>query len=258
MFKPHSEQPFWRWVASWSRAIRLPSDLGFNDEGFVLPPLEYRHHIVNIPFVPPGELFPRPAVTIREQREERQRTIPERCERVAEIVNAHDRPAIVWCHYNDEGTTLARMIDGAVEVAGRHDDDYKEAALNDFALGNFRVLVSKPKIACWGMNYQHCGDVTTFPSFSFEQTYQAVRRCWRFGRKGPVFVDIVSAEGESEVMTGLERKQQQAERMFASLVRFMNDATAMTGEDRHARPVIIPDWLTVPIPSQEETFASCP
>lgn len=260
-FKPHSEQPFWRWVASWARAVRTPSDLGYSDEGFILPPLDYRHHVLDIPYIPAGELFHRPAVTIREQREERQRTIVQRCARVAEIVNSHDRPAIVWCHYNDEGTTLAKMIPGAVEVAGRHPDDFKESALNDFALGNIRVLVTKPKIGCWGMNYQHCGDVSMFPSFSFEQTYQSVRRCWRFGRKGPVYVDIVSAEGESEVMRGLERKQKQAETMFGSLVRFMNNALAMMSEDRHTKPVLIPDWLrtqTIPLAPEAEVCQSCP
>lgn len=242
-FKPHGEQPFWRWVASWARAVRTPSDLGFSDEGFVLPPLEYRHHVLDIPFIPEGELFHRPAVTIKEQQQERHRTVNERCEKIAEIINGHDRPAICWCHYNDEGTTLAQMIPGAVEVAGRHDDDFKEAALNDFGAGNIRVLVTKPKIGCWGMNYQHCGDIATFPSFSFEQMYQAFRRCWRFGRKGPVGVDIVSAEGESEVMAGLDRKQRQADTMFASLVRYMNDALAMMSEDRHTNDPIIPDWL---------------
>jgi hypothetical protein len=241
-FKPHSEQPFWRWVCSWARAVRYPSDIGFSDEGFRLPELIYKKHVLDIPFVPPGELYHRPAVSLHEQAAERKRTVDERCAKVADLLN-NNQPAIAWCHYNEEGIALAKMIDGAVEVAGRHDDDYKEAALNDFALGNIRVLVSKPKIACWGMNYQHCGQMSFFPTFSFEQFYQGVRRCWRFGRKKPVTVHIVSAGGESRVMDGLSTKQEQAERMFASLVQHMNAATAMLGKDHHHANLELPSWL---------------
>ncbi len=241
-FKPHSEKPFWKWVASWARAIRKPSDIGCSDEGFILPPLMYTNHVLDIPFIPAGELFHRPAITLNEQRDERKRTIPERCDAVAKLV-AHDRPAIAWCHYNEEGERLAKIIPDSIEVAGRHSDDFKEAALNDFATGNIRVLISKPKIACWGMNYQHCADMTFFPTYSFEQFYQGVRRCWRFGQSNQVNVHVVAAEGESDVMSGLEMKQKQAARMFESLVRFMGDAMALASEDRHAKPCIVPDWL---------------
>lgn len=242
-FKPHSEKPFWRWVASWARALRSPADLGFDGKKFKLPPLNYHKRILDLKYIPPGELFDRSAVTLQEQRAERHRTLKERCEKVAEIVD-HKRPAIVWCHFNEESELLAKMIPGAVEVAGKHKDDFKEAALNDFAQGNFRVLVSKPKIACWGMNYQHCGDMTIFPSFSFEQFYQAVRRCWRFGRKGPVNVNIVSAEGEAEVIDGLARKQEQADRMMQALVRNVNDSISMYSRDGHDTTTVVPPWLS--------------
>ncbi len=242
-FKPHSEQPFWRWVASWARAVRKPSDIGFSDDGFILPKLTYEHHIMEIPFVPVGELFHRPAITLNEQRDERKRTVQERCEKTAELLN-HGKTGIGWVHYNDEGTTLAKLIPDSVEVAGRHDDAYKEAAMTDFAMGNVRVLVTKPKIGCWGLNLQHCGNMTFFPTFSFEQFYQGVRRCWRFGRKEPVTVHIVSAEGESRVMDGLTTKQQQAEQMFESLVKYMNDALAMMSEDGHDKRILLPSWLT--------------
>lgn len=242
-FKPHSEQPFWRWVASWSRALQKPSDLGFEDERFILPPLNIHHQVIDAPFIPDGELFPRPAITMREQREERKRTVPQRCDKVAELVNAHDRPAIVWCHYNAEGDYLEKAIPGCVQVAGCHDLEDKEAKLTDFAMGRTRVLVTKPKIGCWGLNLQHCGDMTFFPTYSYEGFYQGIRRCWRFGRHGPVNVEIVSAQGESAVMAGLERKQEQASHMFASLVRHMNDALAMLSKDGHDKPVIIPSWL---------------
>lgn len=247
-FKPHSEQPFWRWVASWARALRAPSDLGFPDDGFILPELIYNQHVLDIPFIPEGELFHRPAITLREQRDERKRTVVPRAEKVASLLN-HSEPGIAWCHFNEEGIEIAKRIPDAVEVAGRHDDDYKEAVLNDFALGNIRVLVSKPKIACWGMNYQHCGNMTFFPTFSFEQFYQGVRRCWRFGRTAPVTVHVVSAEGESRVIDGLTIKQKQSERMFASLVMHMNDALAMRGKDHHHETLNLPAWLEEQCPS---------
>jgi hypothetical protein len=242
-FKPHSEQPFWRWVSSWARALRSPADIGFDGSKFVLPPLVYKKQVIDKPFIPKGELFARPAIYLHEQREERHRTLHERCEKVAELINSHTRPAIAWCHFNEESELLAKLIPDSIEVAGKHSDDYKESALNGFAVGEHRVLVSKPKIACWGMNYQHCGDMTIFPSFSFEQFYQAVRRCWRFGRKGKVTVNVVSALGESEVIDGLKRKQQQAETMFESLVKFMNHAVAMMSEDGHNKAAVAPPWL---------------
>lgn len=255
-FKPHSEQPFWRWVSSWARAVRTPSDIGHSDDGFILPELRYQTHVMNIPFIPTGELFHRPAVTLREQRDERKRTVDERCAHVAELLKG-DEPAIAWCHYNEEGTTLAKLIPDSVEVAGRHDDEYKEAALNDFALGNVRVLVSKPKIACWGMNYQHCALMSFFPTFSFEQFYQGVRRCYRFGQTRPVQVHVVSAEGESRIMDGLEIKRQQAGRMFAALVKHMNDALALLGEDRHRKPAELPAWVASAAQPETECV-TCP
>jgi hypothetical protein len=177
-------------------------------------------------------------------------TTKERAEKIRELVDS-DKTAIVWCHLNEEGTELARIIPDAVEVAGRHSDDYKEATLNDFALGNIRVLVSKPKIACWGMNYQNCGHMTFFPTYSFEQFYQGVRRAWRFGRKDPVIVDIVSSPGECHVIEGLDKKMQQAERMFASLIEHMKDSLAIYGKDGHDQELILPEWL------HQEEMATC-
>jgi hypothetical protein len=241
-FKPHSEEPFWKWIVSWARGVQKPSDLGFDDERFVLPPLNYHTHIVDVPWIPKGELFPRPAITLVEQKEERKRTIPERCECVRELVE-HGRPAIVWCHYNEEGDYLEKIIPDCVQIAGRHSLDEKEARMLDFTFGRTRVLVTKGKIGCWGLNWQHCGDMTFFPTFSFEQVYQGIRRCWRFGRTDPVNVEMVSAPGESKVMDGFERKQKQASSMFASLVRHMNEAIEMDSRDRHSRDVQFPEWL---------------
>jgi hypothetical protein len=241
-FKPHSEQPFWRWVSSWARAIRNPADLGFDGSRFQLPPLEYVHHIVDAPFIPEGELFPRPAISLHEQRIERRRTVAERCDRVGELVK-HNRPAVIWCHFNEEGDYLEKCIPGSVQVAGRHSDDVKEDRLNAFSTGKCRVLITKPKIGAWGLNWQHCGDITCFPSHSYEQFYQAVRRCYRYGRRDPVTVHIVSAEGESGVIGGLSRKQEKAERMFRSLVAHMNNSLEMYSQDHHVRQIALPAWM---------------
>lgn len=248
-FKPHSEIPFWKWIVGWARGCQKPSDLGFDDTKFILPPLNYRTHLVDIPWIPAGELFPRPAISLVEQREERKRTIPERCDRVRELVS-HDRPAIVWCHYNEEGDYLEKVIPDCVQVAGKDSLEDKEDRLMDFAAGRVRVLVTKGKIGCWGLNLQHCGDMTFFPTFSFEQVYQGVRRCWRFGRNGPVNVEIVSAPGESRVMAGLERKQEKARLMFAALILHMNEAISLNSIDKHNRNLHIPSWLE---PESEES-----
>lgn len=250
-FKPHSEKPFWRWVASWGIALQKPSDIGdFDDSKFKLPPLKYRYHVIQNPYIPPGELFARPAVTLIEQKDERKRTVKERCQKVVELVD-HDRPAIVWCHLNEEGSLLEKLLPGCVQVAGSDSLEDKEAKLWDFASGNVRVLVTKPKIGCWGLNLQHCGDQTFFPSHSFEQFYQGVRRCWRFGRKKAVNVHIVSAEGESKVIHGLERKLTQSQHMFASIVAHMNAANMMNTSDQHKETIVVPDWLS---PSSTETI----
>lgn len=241
-FKPHSAEPFWRWVVSWARGIRLPSDLGFDDTGFVLPPLNYTDHIVDVPFIPPGELFPRPAITLQEQKDERLKTVNERCEKVAELLR-HGRPAIAWCHYNEEGDTLERLIPNAVQVAGSDSLEAKEERLEAFAKGEIPVLVTKPKIGCWGLNLQHCGDMTFFPTHSYEGFYQGIRRCYRFGRTGPVNVEIVSSPGEAKVIAGLKKKHDKAELMFERLVTHMNHAIVMNSEDRHTKPIQVPSWL---------------
>jgi hypothetical protein len=166
----------------------------------------------------------------------------ERCAKVAALVK-HDKPAVVWCQYNAEGDLLEKMIPGAVQVAGADADDAKEERLNAFTLGEVRVLVTKPKIGAWGLNWQHCGHHTFFPSHSFEQYYQAVRRSLRFGRVDPVQVDIVAAEGEAGVTANLQKKQVKADQMFAALVAEMNAAAVVTPINRHVNSMEVPLWL---------------
>jgi len=241
--KGHAEEPFWRWVCSWARAIRRPSDLGFDDTAFRLPPLNEVEHLVEAQQLPEGMLFALPAVGLKEQREERRRTVEERCEMVAELVNHTDQPALVWCHLNDEGDELERRIPDAVQVSGSDSDERKEERLEAFADGRARVLITKPKIGAWGLNFQHCNHVTFFPSHSFEQYYQAVRRCWRFGQRRAVRVDIVTTEGERGVMRNLQRKAEQADEMFSRLVLEMNHALAIERANKMTRQMEVPAWL---------------
>lgn len=242
-FRGHAEKHFWRWVCSWARAVRTPADLGFDDGAYQLPELITRSHIVHARERLPGMLFDLPAITLEEQRHERRRTINQRCEMAAEIANATDQPVICWCHLNDEGETLEKMIPDAAQVAGRHDDDYKESTFNDFVNGRVRVLITKPKIGGFGLNFQHCAHQTFFPSHSFEQWYQAIRRSWRFGQKRPVVVDVITSECESRVLSNMQAKAAAADKMFAELVANMRDELAIMRDNDHTQKQGVPSWL---------------
>ncbi len=254
--KGHAELPFWQWVCSWARAMRKPSDLGFDDAAFVLPPLQEVEHLVQVNTLAPGMLFELPAVGLAEQREERRRTTEERCQRVADLVNHTGQPALVWCHLNDEGDMLERLIPDAVQVAGGDSEDAKEDRLTAFADSKARVLITKPKIGAWGLNFQHCAHVVTFPSHSFEQYYQSIRRCWRIGQQRPVRVDIVTTEGEQGVTRNLQRKADQAEQMFDRLVAEMNRASGIARTTTHTKPMEIPQWLLQTRSSPTSTHSS--
>jgi hypothetical protein len=242
--KGHAEVPFWRWVCSWARALRRPSDLGFDDRDFILPPLLETEYLVDANTLAEGKLFAMPAIGLQEQREERRRTVQERCEKVAGLVNHTGQPALVWCHLNEEGDTLERMIPDAVQVAGSDSDDAKEERLTAFADGKVRVLITKPKIGAFGLNFQHCAHITFFPSHSFEQYYQGVRRCWRFGQERPVQVDVITTEGEQGVLSNLRRKASQADAMFTRLVAEMNSAMGIERVDNMIKPMEVPAWLS--------------
>lgn len=241
-FKGHAEIPFWRWMSSWARAVRRPSDLGFSDREFVLPPLIETEHMVKANTLPEGMLFPLPAVSLPEQREERRRTIQERCEKVAELVDDKEQ-ALIWCHLNDEGNLLEELIPDAEQVSGEDEDDEKEEKFLAFANGEILKLVTKPKIGAWGLNFQRCAHITFFPSHSFEQYYQGIRRCWRFGQKRTVRVDMVTTEGEKDVIANLQRKAAAADRMFSSLVAEMNHALNIERSNAFTTQTEVPAWL---------------
>ena len=241
-FKGHAEIPYWRWITSWARACRKPSDLGFDDGRFILPPLIENQYTVESRTLPDGALFPMPAVSLPEQREERRRTIQERCEKVAELVDDGEQ-ALIWCHLNDEGNLLEDLIPDAEQVSGEDEDEEKEEKFLAFAHGEIRDLITKPKIGAWGLNFQNCAHITSFPSHSFEQYYQAIRRCWRFGQKRTVRADMVTTEGEKDVMDNLQRKARAADRMFSALVAEMNHALHLGRVNTFTNEMEVPVWL---------------
>jgi hypothetical protein len=237
----HAEVPFWRWVSSWARACRQPSDLGFPDGDFILPPLTEREHIIEPGTAPEGMLFTLPAFGLAEEREERRRTLQQRCEHVANLVNHKDQ-AIVWCHYNQEGDLLEKIIPDAIQVKGADSEERKEEVYRAFVAGELRVMAIKPKIGAFGMNFQNCAHVVTFATHSWEQFYQSVRRCWRFGQKKEVIVDVIASQGESRVRENMVRKSEAAVKMFAEMVKHMQDAESIE-EEEYKEKVKLPSWL---------------
>lgn len=239
--KGHAEEPFWRWVSTWARAIRKPSDYGFSDDRFKLPPLIEIETLIT-PGAPSEEfLFDMPAKGLREERDENRRTITERCEAAAAKL-AGVETGVAWCHLNNESALLTKMIDGAVEVSGADSPESKEEKLEAFSDGQIRVLVTKPSLGAWGLNWQHCNRMTYFPSHSYEQYYQAVRRSWRFGQKRPVTVDLITSEGGHNVLKNLQRKAEQADQMFDQLVTHMNHALDVDKYE-YSQKVELPSWL---------------
>jgi len=242
-FKMHAKEPFWRWVCSWARTIRKPSDFGFDDNGFILPSLNISETIVKASRPMPGRLFVEPAVTLAEQREERKMTLTERCEKVADL-SSHDSPSLIWCQYNQEADLLEKIIPGALQVSGGQPDEKKEEIFLAFVNGELKKLITKPKIGAFGLNFQHCSHMTFFPSHSFEQYYQGVRRCWRFGQKSPVKVDIVTTEGEMAVLRNLHRKAEAADRMFDQIIKYMHQAVQMVDKNNYSQAAEVPSWLS--------------
>lgn len=219
--KGHAKADFWRWMASWSVALRSPADIGHDSTGFVLPELRYIEHITDSD-APEGMLFALDAQTLQERRSARKGSLERRVAIAAELARG-DEPVIVWCDFNDESDALTKAIPGAIEIKGADSTDHKERALNGFSRGEFRVLVTKPSIAGFGMNWQHCARmIFAGLSDSYEQYYQAIRRCWRFGQTRPVQVHLITSEAEGAVRANIERKEKEATMMMENIVRHMS------------------------------------
>lgn len=242
-FKGHAENPFWQWVCSWARAVRKPSDIGFDDGRFILPPLTENQHLVDTKILPQGKLFSLPAIGLAEQREERRRTIEDRCGFASDLVNRTGKPAVVWCSLNDEGDLLEDLIPDCVQVSGKDSDNAKEEKFMAFLDGKARVLVTKGKIGAWGLNLQHCAHSVSFPTHSFEEYYQQIRRFYRFGQTQEVRSDIVTTEGEKSILANLQRKAVAADKMFADLTAHMNNAMHIDRSVEFVHPMETPTWL---------------
>jgi hypothetical protein len=251
--KGHARELFWRWVSQWGAMVRKPSDLGFDDTDYALPPLHLHEHTVKTEMPLNGMLFAAEAQTLSERRDARRMSIEDRVKECAAIVNGDKaEPWVVWCDLNDEGDRLTAAIDGAVQIAGADSVDVKEKRLADFAAGKHRVLVSKPSICGFGLNWQHSARMAFVGvTDSFESYYQAVRRCWRFGQKRDVHVHVFASSAEGAVVANLRRKERDAAAMADSLSTETRDAVmqSVTGTTRQtntynaAKPVAVPSFL---------------
>lgn len=246
--KGHAVNDFWQWVASWSRCATLPSDLGGDDSGYVLPEIERHIHEVSADRGEDtdGMLFRIPEMSATSFHKEKRLTIKQRCERAAELAT-HDKPVTVWCETNDESTMLAQMIPDATEVRGDMSADEKENRLLGFADGDFRVIVTKPKLAGFGVNWQHCAHaVFASISFSYEQHYQAVRRSHRFGQTNRVRNDIVISDTERSIWEVINVKSKKHDEMKLRMGDAMRNAQSDTKTRiAYDRPLDLefPSWL---------------
>lgn len=244
--KGHARADFWRWLASWSMACRRPSDLGFDDNGFTLPKLRIHQHIVD-GHVEDGYLFPVEAQTLGDRLKARRESIGERVGMCAALVNQSRDPWLVWCNLNNESGALRRAIPDSTEVKGSDPIEHKIDAMVGFTEGRYRVMITKPSIAGFGMNWQHCANMAFVGlSDSFEQFYQAVRRCWRFGQKCPVNAHVIVADTEGAVVANIQRKEKDASEMIDELVRHVgNEYVKFRDDDRYTgnKELQIPAWM---------------
>lgn len=248
--KKHAEKEFFSWMSTWSMMIKTPADLGFDGSDFILPKLNVKA-IVMKSTTQEGCLFVEYAETLTERREARKSSIEERVRMAAKIASDKDQ-CLVWCDYNDESNALKKEIKESVEVKGADKPDHKEKAMLGFSEGNVKCLVSKPSICGFGMNWQNCHEIIFCGlSDSYEQFYQAVRRCYRFGQKKQVNVYVIISEKEMNVLNNINRKQEDHERMSIEMVKVMSDnaKVELFGERKKRsdyyplEAMIAPEWF---------------
>lgn len=222
--KPHAERDFFAWVNQWSIMVKKPSDLGFSDKGYELPALHVNKHVVHNDQTwsigGQSALFAMPAQTMTEVREEQKLTVAERCERAVSL--ASGKTSVYWCNLNEESSLLKTLDSDAVEIVGGMSIDQKEEILVAFAHGQVKRLITKAKMTSMGLNWQHCNHTVFFPTWSYEQYYQAIRRFWRFGQKSEVTCDMVVSEGQERVIEALDQKMQKAIELYGNLVAAAN------------------------------------
>jgi hypothetical protein len=258
--KGHAASDFWRWVASWARCVSLPSDLGFDDAGYVLPDISVAEHLVKAdrtidageelrgPLAGQARLFRMPETSATSIHKEKRLTVDDRADLVAECIDSDpEEPWIVWCDTDYEAEAILARIEDAEEVRGSMMLSLKEARLDAFSRGDLRVLITKPTIAGYGLNWQHCARMAFAGlSFSYENYYQAVRRCWRFGQTRPVEVHIAMADTEAAIKRVIDRKADDHGAMKREMANAMREAVKAERAKATYAPttnVTIPDWM---------------
>ena len=254
--KGHAEGAFWRWVASWAACISKPSDLGYPDDGYALPPLDIRQHTVAADverlMASTGSFVAENAMSATRLWKDKAETAPARCAVAADLVLAEpDEPWILWVSTDTEADILKRLLPGAVEVRGSDRPDVKESRLRDFTEGRVRYLITKPKIAGFGLNWQHCARMAFVGiTYSFEYLYQALRRCYRFGQRRPVEAHLIVAETEANVIAAVQAKQSAHRAMQLKMTAAMRETGLLAGRGQGLqaydapRPMTLPRWLT--------------
>ena len=222
--KPHAEKDFFSWVNQWALMIKMPSDIGFSDDKYILPKLNVNTHIVKnnnlLEFNGQTEMFNRPAKGFNEVRQEVKQTINERC--IKAVALAKGKTSVYWCNRNEESKILKQLDPEAVEIIGSQSMEKKEQILLDFANGKIKRIITKAKMTGMGLNWQHCNHSVFFPTYSYEQYYQSIRRFWRFGQKNEVTIDIVISDGQTSVLESLKKKTKKAIELHTNLTKNVN------------------------------------
>lgn len=244
--KPHAENDFWRWIASWSISMRKPSDMGFDDSMHILPELIEVESVVKNkhPLCINGQhlMFNQVAQNFSEIKAEVRATIHERCEMAYNKARQHDC-SVYWVNLNDEADLISKLDSDAHEVKGNMNIDKKEEILLSFSSGEIKKLITKTSITAFGLNWQHCNHTTYFPTYSYEQYYQAIRRFWRFGQKRDVFVDLILSDGQTKIMESLMVKKEKAVQMFENLTTQTNADFKITTKE-FDKDIKLPTFLT--------------
>jgi hypothetical protein len=243
--KPHAERDFWRWVASWSISMRKPSDIGFSDERHILPELIEKHSVVKntnqLVIAGQYQMFNIVAQSFAEIKAEVRSTIEGRCEKAYNVAKDHDT-SVYWVNLNDEADLISKLDSTSFEVKGKMNIDEKEEILLAFSSGQIKKLITKTSITAFGLNWQHCNHTTYFPTYSYEQYYQAIRRFWRFGQKRPVTVDLILSDGQTRVMESLLIKKDKAIKMFDELSKNTNSDYTITTKDFN-KQITLPKFI---------------
>jgi len=241
----HAEKDFFAWVNQWSIMVKKPSDLGFSDDRYKLPELHSNRHIVRNDaqwtINDQQSLFVSPARTMTEVRNEQKLTVKNRCEKAVQL--ADGKTSVYWCNLNDESALLSELDRDAVEIVGGMSIDKKEDILQSFASGDIKRLITKARMTSMGLNWQHCNHTVFFPTWSYEQYYQSIRRFWRFGQKSEVVCDMVISEGQERVLEALEQKTQKAIELYSNLVEAANRDFSFTKKEFN-QSIQLPGFLS--------------